>query len=122
MNLVELKCPNCNGKLHINPELEKIMCNFCGSEFINESGQMTTIRITKNINTNINKTTSDIKIKENKTTSSIIKWLVILIIAIFIMFFGSYMVFRITYLMEKKAKIEQEYENESSEVILWQNI
>lgn len=32
MKIVKMKCENCGAKLEVNKELDKISCNFCGSE------------------------------------------------------------------------------------------
>ena len=32
MKLISLKCPDCNARINVNPELEKIICNYCGAE------------------------------------------------------------------------------------------
>ena len=32
MNLIELKCKNCGAKLEVNKDLDKFVCNFCGTE------------------------------------------------------------------------------------------
>ena len=32
MKLITLKCPDCNARLEVNPDLEKIICNYCGAE------------------------------------------------------------------------------------------
>ena len=34
MELKSAKCPNCGGKLELNPEIEKGICIYCGSEII----------------------------------------------------------------------------------------
>lgn len=34
MELKSAKCPNCGGKLQLNPEIEKGICIYCGSEII----------------------------------------------------------------------------------------
>ena len=34
MKLVELTCPKCGATLQANPELETIMCNYCGNQFV----------------------------------------------------------------------------------------
>jgi uncharacterized Zn finger protein (UPF0148 family) len=33
MKLVEMKCKNCGSNLKVNPEDEKVTCQFCGSTF-----------------------------------------------------------------------------------------
>lgn len=33
MKLIELRCPNCNGELKVNPEKEKVICGYCHTEF-----------------------------------------------------------------------------------------
>lgn len=36
MELKSAKCPNCGGKLQLNPAIEKGICIYCGSEIIVE--------------------------------------------------------------------------------------
>lgn len=34
MKLVEIRCPNCGGDLKVNPEMYKIVCEYCHTEFL----------------------------------------------------------------------------------------
>ncbi len=34
MNLIKMKCENCGASLEVNKDLDKIHCNFCGSEVL----------------------------------------------------------------------------------------
>lgn len=34
MKLIEIRCPNCNGELKVNPEKEKLVCGYCHTEFL----------------------------------------------------------------------------------------
>ena len=34
MNLVKLKCENCNAVLEVNSDLNEIVCNYCGSKIL----------------------------------------------------------------------------------------
>lgn len=34
MDLVELKCKNCGSNLKFNPELDEIICNYCGAKIM----------------------------------------------------------------------------------------
>ena len=34
MELKDAKCPNCGGQLKLNPDLERGMCIYCGTEII----------------------------------------------------------------------------------------
>ena len=41
MKLINLKCPNCNADIQVNEELEKAVCNYCGTSFIIEDEKET---------------------------------------------------------------------------------
>ncbi|MBR0509546.1 MAG: leucine-rich repeat domain-containing protein [Clostridia bacterium] len=51
MALVELKCRNCNGDLHIESSLEKAFCPYCGTPYIVKD-EIIHQQITNNININ----------------------------------------------------------------------
>ena len=38
MNLVELECPNCHGKLKAYSDYKYVICNFCDTQFLLDDG------------------------------------------------------------------------------------
>ena len=34
MKLITLTCPKCGAQMEVNPELEAIICNYCGNKML----------------------------------------------------------------------------------------
>ena len=34
MKLIDLRCSSCGAMMQVNPDLKKVVCNYCGSELL----------------------------------------------------------------------------------------
>ena len=104
MNLIKLQCENCGATIKANEDLEKIICNYCGTEIFLDDEATSISRIEKaklkarkeNHNQNIlEKNDFDLynekkKYLENRRNGKIKKWSLILAIITFLFALSSF--------------------------------
>ena len=39
MKLIELKCPACGAEMKVNPDLDRVICIYCGKEMLVDNGK-----------------------------------------------------------------------------------
>ena len=47
MKLIRIKCPGCGANLEVNQELDKVMCNYCGTQVLIDDEASKIVRIEK---------------------------------------------------------------------------
>lgn len=96
MKLVNLRCPNCNGELKINPEKETVICGYCHTEF-KVDDEIKRIEINKTIHHvyTDNAKIKEIEMKEEKEKQNAKHEHIgtIILIAMIIALFAFYVIF-----------------------------
>ena len=47
MKFIDLKCSSCGSTMHINPELTKVTCKYCGAQLIVDDAEVEEKTVTK---------------------------------------------------------------------------
>lgn len=47
MKFIDLKCSSCGSTMHINPELTKVTCKYCGAQLIVDESEVEEKTVTK---------------------------------------------------------------------------
>ena len=57
MKLITLTCPKCGAQMEVNPELEAIICNYCGNKMLidREVVEQKNLLVALNLDINRNK-------------------------------------------------------------------
>ena len=59
MKLITLTCPKCGAQMEVNPELEAIICNYCGNKMLIDREVVEHKKLLVALNLDINRNKED---------------------------------------------------------------